>query len=121
MAATAPRPALADVVAVARQVFGEVPGIAVEPVDRGISTFVYGVQRGREDFYLRVLPEIGDSFAPEAHVHRLLLRLGARVADIVHCEPVSPRLGLSVMVTAAIPGVPLDHWGFGALPPRSAP
>jgi aminoglycoside phosphotransferase (APT) family kinase protein len=76
----------------------------VERVAEGVSTFVYRIRRGAETFYLRVLPELDASFAPEARAHALLRERGVRVPDVVHWEDRDPLLGLSVMVTTEIPG-----------------
>ena len=106
----AARPSLAVVTGIARKILGTARDPIVERASRGISTYVYRVSVGDAVLFLRMLPEIGDSFEPEAAVHQLLRR-GVRVPGIVHLEPCHPEIGLSVMVTTAIPGDPLDRLG----------
>lgn len=60
--------------------------IVVDLVEEGVSTQVYRLGRGAETFYLRVLPEVGATFAPEAHAHTLLRRQGVRVPEVVYWE-----------------------------------
>ena len=79
----------------------------VERMTEGVSTWVYRVTRSHDLFYVRVLPEEGASFAPEARVHRALIARGARVPDIKHWKHLHPRLGRSLMVTTAIQGRPV--------------
>ena len=81
--------------------------LRVERMTEGVSTWVYRVTRRNDMFYVRVLPEEGASFAPEAWVHRTLLARGARVPGLVHWEHLHPRLGRSLMVTTAIQGRPV--------------
>lgn len=50
--------------------------LAVERVLEGVSTVVYRITRGGERFYLRILPEIGASFAPEVYAHGALRASG---------------------------------------------
>ena len=90
--------------AVVARVFRPSAACRIERVAEGVSTIVYRIRRGAETFYLRVLPEIGDSFAPEARAHHLLRERGVRVPEVVHWEHRDPLLGLSIMVTAEVPG-----------------
>jgi aminoglycoside phosphotransferase (APT) family kinase protein len=99
-----PVPDTAAVRAVVDRVFGSTASNGVERVIEGVSTYVYRIDRGSETFYLRVLPEAGASFAPEAAVHRLLLDRGVRVPEVVHYEHCNEVLGCSVMVTGEIAG-----------------
>lgn len=79
----------------------------VEPVTDGASTYVYRLWRGSEVLYVRILPEAGLSFAPEAAVHTLLCRQGLRVPDVLYWEDCNPLVERSVMITTAIPGSPV--------------
>jgi aminoglycoside phosphotransferase (APT) family kinase protein len=97
------------VMRVVTDIFGPSPDIAVTRMEEGHSTFVYRVRRGETMWYLRVLPENGDSFAPEAHVHALLRERGVRVPDVLHCEDRNPLLQRSVMVTTEVPGQPISR------------
>lgn len=81
----------------------------VERATDGGSTFVYRITRGDERFYLRVLPEIGDSFAPEARAHVLLRQIGVSVPEVLAYEHRHAELGLSVMLTTEIAGEPLSR------------
>jgi aminoglycoside phosphotransferase (APT) family kinase protein len=101
--------------AVVHTVFGSQVPIAVEPVGDGISTVVYRLGRGQEIFYLRVLPDTGDSFASEAHVHTLLRRRGVHVPEVIYLEDCHALLQRSVMITAEIRGRHAGH-----LPPGAA-
>lgn len=98
---------------VVRQVFptGELP--TVERVDEGVSTLVYRLRRGRECFYLRVLPEEGAGFAPEARVHALLRERGVRVPEVIYYEDRNEAVGRAVMVTTEIAGAPVSGYGAG--------
>lgn len=81
----------------------------IERAVGGGSTFVYRIMRGDERFYLRVLPEIGDSFAPEARAHALLRQMGVSVPEVLAYEHRHAELGLSVMLTTEIAGEPLSR------------
>jgi aminoglycoside phosphotransferase (APT) family kinase protein len=96
-----------DIERVAAGIVGCASALAVTRVADGHSTFVYRVLHGETTWYLRVLPEAGESFAPEARVHALLRARGVRVPDVVSCEDRNPLLGRSVMLTTEIPGRPI--------------
>lgn len=97
---------------IARRVFGAGRALAVERVREGVSTFVYRVVRGEERFYLRALPEVGKTFAPETRAHALLRERGVRVPAIVHYTPLDDTCGLSIMVTTEIPGEAVARVGW---------
>lgn len=94
---------------VARRVFPRSANIVVEPVEEGVSTYVYRVRRAGEIYYLRVLPEEGASFVPEARAHRLLRERGARVPDVVYVQDRDAALERSVMVTTEVAGRHVGH------------
>jgi aminoglycoside phosphotransferase (APT) family kinase protein len=98
------RPTVTVVARLARRIFSAAQAITVEPVAEGVSTYVYRLQRGSETFYLRVLPEVGDGFAPEALVHTLLRARGISVPAVIYWEHDNEEVQRSVMVTTAIPG-----------------
>lgn len=98
--------------------FGSSRPVAIEPVAEGVSTFVYRVERGDERFYLRVLPEIGDSFAPEAHAHALLRQRGVSLPEIVHFAHRDETIGLSVLITTEIAGRSIAAHGPDQQTPR---
>ncbi len=100
----APDPALIQ--ALVDRVFPGGEDTFAERVAEGVSTHVYRLRRGAETFYLRVLPEAGDSFAPEVRAHALLRARGVAVPEVVYFEHCNPALQRSVMVTTAIPGGP---------------
>ena len=81
----------------------------VERVTEGASTWVYRIMRGDETFYLRVLPEVGASFAPEVAIHSQARKLGVKAPDVLWYEQYHEPLGRSVMVITAVPGYPLSQ------------
>ena len=85
----------------------------VEPVAGGVSTHVYRLRSRDDVFYLRVLPEIGARFSPEADAHRLMHERGARVPEILFIEDHNPLLQRSVMITSAIKGAPVTESSLG--------
>ncbi len=93
------------------------PRYAVERVAEGVSTFVYRLTDGDQSCYLRVLPEVGSTFAPEVRVHGLLRERGVLVPEILCYEPYVESLGLSVMVTTTIPGRSIARQGLGPASP----
>jgi len=110
-------PDIAAVVAVAHKIFSPTRSLVVERMADGGSTFVYRVGRGDERFYLRVLPEIGDTCAPEVRAHALLRERGVRVPEVIYHEPRNEVLGLSVLVTTEIAGRSVAAAGLGATTP----
>lgn len=102
------RPALPSIRVVAATALGS-GDILVEPVEEGVSTYVYRLTRGQEVFYLRVLPEVGASFAPEAAAHAILFRQGVQVSEVIYWEERNLEVKRSVMVTTEIKGLPLAH------------
>ncbi|CAN5494520.1 hypothetical protein BH23CHL2_BH23CHL2_14230 [soil metagenome] len=74
----------------------------------GVSTVVYRAERGSERFYLRVLPEVGATFAPEVRAHQFARALGCAVPEVLAYEACDPGLGRSLMLTSEIPGHPLS-------------
>jgi aminoglycoside phosphotransferase (APT) family kinase protein len=90
--------------AVVDRVFHPDPECQVERVTEGVSTFVYRIRRGAEAFYLRILPEVDASFAPEVRALQLLRQRGVRVPEVVYWEHRDALLGRSVMVTTEIAG-----------------
>lgn len=115
--ARGPAPDVRDVAVLARGIFAPGGALTVARVPEGVSTYVYRVVRGAEVFYLRVLPEVGKTFAPEVSAHTILRGHGARVPEVVHYESSTPPFGLSVMVTTAIAGRALAQGGIGATTP----
>ncbi len=86
------------------------PGrLQVERVQQGVSTHVYRIRADGRAFYLRVLPEVGASFAPEVLAHRLLRHGDVHVPDVVYFEHRNKVLQRSVMVTTEVEGEHIDH------------
>ena len=85
--------------------------IIVEPVAEGVSTYVYRIRQGPDVFYLRILPEDGATFAPEAEAHAILRRQGVRVPEIVYWEGQNPLIDRSIMITTEIKGTAIGHGG----------
>jgi len=101
------RPSATTIGRIAVAIVGGEP--AVIPMLDGVSTFVYRIRRGHDTFYLRVLPEEGATFAPEAGVHLTLRDRGVRVPEVVHWEDLDPSVGRSVMLTREIPGTAVSN------------
>ncbi len=93
---------------VVQQIFPLAP-TQVERVLEGISTNVYRIIYQQETFYLRVLPEEGASFAPEAVVHSQLRQLGIKVPEVIYVEPCNDLLQRSIMVTREVKGQPISQ------------
>jgi Ser/Thr protein kinase RdoA (MazF antagonist) len=98
--------------ALLRKAFGSSCPVSWARTPDGVSTQVYRVvrhgARGAETFYLRVAEEPGQNLETDAELHRRLLRLGVKVADIVFVEPFDSTLDRSVMITTSVPGTPLS-------------
>lgn len=90
------------------KVFGPRNGFRYRRTPTGASTQVYRLDRGNETFYVRIAEEHDASLGPEAELHRVLVAAGVRVPAIVHYEPYDDVLARSVMVTAEVPGHPVD-------------
>ena len=84
----------------------------VERVEEGVSTYVYRIYFANEQFYLRILPEIGDSFAPEVYVHRILREKQVKVPEVIHFEHFNEEIGRSIILTSEIKG---RHLGYCSL------
>jgi Ser/Thr protein kinase RdoA (MazF antagonist) len=81
----------------------------IERAAVGVSTYVYRIFARNTTWYLRVLPEEGASFAPEAEVHTRLRQMQVRVPEVIFVEPYNELLQRSIMLTTEIPGQPLEH------------
>lgn len=79
----------------------------------GVSTRVYRLRFDSTTLYLRVLPERGASFAPEALAHDLLRHHGVSVPEVVYYEAGNELLQRSIMVTTEIPGTALTRSSLG--------
>jgi aminoglycoside phosphotransferase len=91
--------------------------VFVEAVRDGVSTYVYRLQRGTEVFYLRVLPELGATFAPEVEAHAILRQQGVHVPEVVYWEDRNPVVGRSMMITTEVKGAAIGRSEAGvALP-----
>ncbi|GHO97989.1 hypothetical protein KSF_080370 [Reticulibacter mediterranei] len=76
----------------------------IERVAVGVSTYVYRILARNTTWYLRVLPEEGASFVPEAEVHTQLRQMQVRVPEVIFVEPYNELLQRSIMLTTEIPG-----------------
>jgi Phosphotransferase enzyme family len=92
---------------VSRQLFGAA-NVQWERVRQGVSTRVYRIDQRGERYYLRILPELGATFAAEVRAHRLARELECRVPEVLHYEPCNELLGRSVILTGEITGRPLS-------------
>lgn len=102
-------PAIRSIEYVVTRVFPHSSRLSVERVDEGMSTYVYRIHHADEIFYLRVLPEINASFAPEVYVHKLLRDKQVKVPEVIYFEHCNELLQRSVMVTTEIKGTHLGH------------
>lgn len=91
------------------RVFGRSVPIEITRTPDGVSTPVYRLRRGAENFYLRLAETSAASLAPEAQAHDLLRRRGVNIAVVVHFEPFDEALDRSVMIMTAIPGAPVSQ------------
>lgn len=91
-----------------RNIFSSSPTI-LERVAEGVSTCVYRIIHNNETFYLRILPEEGQSFAPEVAVHQQLRQMGVKVPEIIYYEHFYEPLQRSLMLTTEIKGYPLSQ------------
>ncbi|HLZ10843.1 MAG TPA: aminoglycoside phosphotransferase family protein [Chloroflexota bacterium] len=89
-----------------------------ERVSDGGSTRVYRIRTGGSVLYLRVFPEAGSSFVPEARVHQILREKGARVPDVLLVEAENSELRRSIMVTTEIVGLPVHAGEVASNIPR---
>lgn len=80
-----------------------------ERVKEGVSTYVYRIHYANEIFYLRILPEIDASFAPEVTAHQLLRAKQVKVPDVLYFEHLNEEFGRSIMLTSEIKGKPLGQ------------
>ncbi len=82
---------------------------SIERVEEGVSTYVYRIHSNNEIFYLRLLPEVGASFAPEVYVHQLLRAKGVKVPEVVYYEHYNEVLQQSLMLSTEIKGTHLGN------------
>jgi aminoglycoside phosphotransferase (APT) family kinase protein len=102
--------------ALVAQVFPCTVHSRVERVEEGVSTYVYKIYRGNEVFYLRILPEVNASFAPEVYVHEMLRAKDVKVPEVVYFEHYTEAVQRSVMVTTAIKGKHIGHYPVNEVP-----
>ncbi len=82
---------------------------SIERVEEGVSTYVYRIRSNNDVFYLRLLPEIDASFAPEVYIHQLLRAKGVKVPEVVYYEHYNEVLLQSLMLITEIKGTHLGH------------
>lgn len=93
----------------ALHIFPSAAHCCIERVTEGGSTWVYRLRRRHETFYLRILPEAENSFAPEKFIYQRLRALGVRVPEVVFFEHHNDLVRHSIMVTTEIPGVAVGY------------
>ncbi len=69
---------------IARRALSRAGDLRITAIDSGVSTWVYRLRRGDEVFYLRIWPDPGQSFAPEALAHRLVRERGVRAPEVIY-------------------------------------
>jgi aminoglycoside phosphotransferase (APT) family kinase protein len=99
-----------------RAIFSDTVQLDVEYMPESHSTEVYRVRRDGAVLYLRVLPEQGASFGPEAYVHRILRARGLLAPQALYFEHYNPLLQRSIMLTTEIPGRAI---GYGPRSPQA--
>ena len=93
---------------VARRFFPDADApIVVERVEEGISTDIFRLRSKGSVYYMRILPEAGHNYTPEAEAHRLLRAHGVQVPEVLGWDDHDPLLERAVMLTTAIPGGPI--------------
>lgn len=80
----------------------------LERVAEGVSTYVYRILSDHQTFYLRILPEEGNSFAPEVAAHTQLSQMGVKVPTVISFEHRNDLLRLSIMLITEVKGSPLS-------------
>jgi Ser/Thr protein kinase RdoA (MazF antagonist) len=95
--------------ALGRRAFGAAATLSFQRVPDGVRTQVYRVSRDRDVFYLRLAESADDNLETDAELHRHLGALGVRVPEVVHVERFDERIGRSVLISTAVPGVPLEQ------------
>ena len=85
------------------------PISSIERVEEGVSTYVYRIRSNNETFYLRLLPEIDASFAPEVYVHQVLRAKGVKVPKVVYYKHYNEVLQQSLVLITEIKGTHLGH------------
>jgi aminoglycoside phosphotransferase (APT) family kinase protein len=93
---------------VVSSIFPSIP-THIERITEGVSTYVYRIASDHKTWYLRVLPEEGASFVPEAMVHARLREMQVKVPEVIYVEPYNDLLQRSIMVTTEIPGRPIGQ------------
>ena len=92
-----------------QRLFTHLPISSIKRVEEGISTYVYRIYSNNEIFYLRLLPEIDASFAPEVHVHQVLRSQGVKVPEVVYYEHYNAVFQQSLMLITEIQGTHLRY------------
>ena len=82
---------------------------SIKRVKEGVSTYVYRIRSNNDVFYLRLLPEIDASFAPEVYIHQLLRAKGVKVPEVVYYEHYNEVLRQSLMLITEIKGTHLGN------------
>ena len=92
---------------IAADVFGQAVPLVVEREPEGVSTVVYRITRGEEQFFMRLAEDDDDNLEVDALVHERLAALGVRTPAVVHVTRYDPRAARSLMITKHIGGRPL--------------
>jgi aminoglycoside phosphotransferase (APT) family kinase protein len=108
---------LSTVTQFARTIVASTTPLTVARIAEGGSTVVYRIDAGEQTYYLRILPELDASFAPEVAAHQQLRAAGLRVPEVVYFEHYNRLFQRSLMLTTAIAGRAI---GYGQ-PPAEIP
>lgn len=89
--------------------------ISISRAEGGVSTPVFRVLVGDEQFWMRLGEDPGERRDGEVAAHRLLCAEGIPVPKVIRYEPSPPELGRSIALTSHLPGTPLaglqvDDW-----------
>lgn len=97
-----------------KQIAEESLNTAVTRLEReqsGRSTYVYRLLLEDRTVYLRILPEIDNSFGAEVQVHALLRDMGVSVPKVIYYSPSRRISSMSFMIIEEIPGTNMIHAG----------
>jgi aminoglycoside phosphotransferase (APT) family kinase protein len=76
----------------------------IQPVDEGVSTYVFKVSKEKETFYLRITRDKTESFDAEVLVHKDLHKRGVKVPEVLFYENYNSQIDRSYMVVKEVKG-----------------
>ena len=94
--------------------------LGVERTPEGVSAQVYRIQRGSDQWFLRLAERADENLEVDFALLRRLRQLGVLVPEAVYVNPFFEELNRSVLITRHIGGQPLGFSGDPALERRVA-